>query len=82
MCIAISRPIPARVVEKSAFVVGLGQAFVQQVIVREREQFDKLFGRFPLILVLVRVQFVAFVASPGIEQLANFDLKIEKSKIP
>lgn len=61
-----------RVVEKSAFEVERGRAFVQQVFEVEHEQFDKLFDHFPLILVLEQVQFVAW---QEIELLASFDLK-------
>lgn len=69
--------LPVRVVEKSAFVVERDQAFVQQVFEVEHEQFDKWFDHFPLILVPVRVQFVAWTE---IEVLARFDLKIWRRK--
>lgn len=66
--------LPELVVEISAFVVEPYQAS-QQAFEVEREQFDKWSDRFPLILVLERVQFVAW---PETGLLANFGLKIKE----
>lgn len=67
-----------RVVGKTAFAAEPEvQAFVQQVFVMEHEPFDKRFDRFQLKLVLEPAPFVAWLE---IEQLANSDLKISKTR--
>lgn len=69
--------IPARVVEKPAFVAVQDQASVQQVSEVEHEQFDKWFDRCPWIWALERAQFAAWQET---ERLEHSDLKHLKQK--